>query len=98
MNVVEATDAYFRKAAKLLDLSEAVVGLLASPLREIKVQVPITLDSGEMRSFTGVRVQHDNARGPMKGGLRLHPSVNLDSARALAALMTWKAAPATPRP
>jgi glutamate dehydrogenase (NAD(P)+) len=91
MNVAEATDAYFRKAAKLLDLSEAVVALLASPLREIKVQVPIALDSGETKSFVGVRVQHDNARGPMKGGLRLHPSVSLESARALAALMTWKA-------
>lgn len=92
MNVAEATDAYFRKAAKLLDLGEALVTLLSAPLREVKVQVPIALDNGESRVFSGWRVQHDNARGPMKGGLRFHPSVCREQMLGLAALMTWKAA------
>lgn len=92
MNVAAATDAYFRKAAKLLDVSEAMVSMLGTPLREIRVHVPIPLDNGELKTFTGWRVQHDNARGPMKGGLRYHPSVDRDSMCALAQLVTWKAA------
>ena len=92
MNVAAATDAYFRKAARLLDVSEAMVSMLGTPLREVRVHVPITLDNGELKTFTGWRVQHDNARGPMKGGLRFHPSVDRDQMCALAQLVTWKAA------
>jgi glutamate dehydrogenase (NAD(P)+) len=92
MNLAEATDAYLKKAARLLELSDSMASLLTTPLREIKVQIPINLDNGELRTFVGWRVQHDNARGPMKGGLRLHPSVNRDQMVGLAALMTWKAA------
>ncbi len=92
MNVAEATETYFRKAARLLDVSDAVAGLLSTPLREVRVQVPISLDTGELKTFVGWRVQHDNARGPMKGGLRFHPSVDREQMLGLAALMTWKCA------
>ena len=56
------------------------------------LQLAETRDSGQIETFIGYRVQHDNARGPMKGGFRYHPEVDLDEVRALAALMTWKTA------
>jgi glutamate dehydrogenase (NAD(P)+) len=92
MNVVEGTSYYFRKAARIMDVGSQIETLLATPLREVKVQVSIELDSGEIRTFLGYRIQHDNSRGPMKGGLRYHPSVNQEECVALAALMTWKTA------
>jgi glutamate dehydrogenase (NAD(P)+) len=55
---------FFRKAARLMDVGERIEQLLATPLREVKAQVSIELDSGEIRTFTGYRVQHDNSRGP----------------------------------
>jgi glutamate dehydrogenase (NAD(P)+) len=58
----------------------------------VQVQIPVELDSGEVATYIGYRVQHNDARGPMKGGLRYHPQVDLDEVRALAALMTWKTA------
>ena len=66
--------------------------LLLTPQREVQVQIPVELDSGTIATFIGYRVQHNNARGPMKGGLRYHPQVDLDEVRALASLMTWKTA------
>ncbi len=57
-----------------------------------KSKIPVELDSGELAVFQGYRVQHDNSRGPMKGGLRYHHEVDLDEVRSLAALMTWKTA------
>jgi glutamate dehydrogenase (NAD(P)+) len=92
MNAVEGTNYYFRKAARIMDVGSHIETLLATPLREVKVQVSIELDSGEIRTFSGYRIQHDNSRGPMKGGLRYHPSVNHAECEALAALMTWKTA------
>ncbi len=92
MSVAAATDAYFRKAARILDVSDAMVSMLGTPLREVRVHVPVTLDSGELKTFTGWRMQHDNTRGPMKGGLRYHPSVDRDQMCALSQLVTWKAA------
>ena len=56
------------------------------------VQLAVEMDSGELATFIGYRVQHDDSRGPMKGGLRYHPQVDLDEVRSLAALMTWKTA------
>lgn len=88
----ETVQNYFDKAAQLLDLDESVRRLLLKPKREITVEVPIELDNGELAVFTGYRVQHNNARGPMKGGLRYHHEVDLDEVRALASLMTWKTA------
>ena len=63
-----------------------------TPLRELQVQVAFERDDGSVATFIGYRVQHDNARGPMKGGLRYHPEVDLDEVRSLASLMTWKTA------
>ncbi len=88
----DATNYYFRKAARIMDVGERIETLLATPLREVRVQVSIELDSGEIRTFMGYRVQHDNSRGPMKGGLRYHPHVDQDEVVSLASLMTWKTA------
>ncbi len=92
MRSSEATHIYFDRAADQLDLSENIRKLLLTPQREVQVQIPVELDSGEVATFIGYRVQHNNARGPMKGGLRYHPQVDLDEVRALASLMTWKTA------
>ena len=66
--------------------------MLLTPRRELQVKLVVQLDSGAFKTFTGFRVQHDNARGPFKGGIRLHHEVNLDEVRSLASLMTWKTA------
>jgi glutamate dehydrogenase (NAD(P)+) len=88
----EAVQLYFNRAADLLELSPAIRRLLIIPKREVQVQIPIEMDDGRLETFVGYRVQHDNSRGPMKGGLRYHPEVDLDEVRALATLMTWKTA------
>jgi glutamate dehydrogenase (NAD(P)+) len=82
----------FDRAADVLDLPDAERTILKRPFRELNVELPIKMDNGSWRVFNGYRVQHDNTRGPCKGGLRYHPSVDTDEARALAALMTWKTA------
>ncbi|MFY0529094.1 Glu/Leu/Phe/Val family dehydrogenase [Archangium gephyra] len=92
MHALEGIHYYFRKAARIMDVGERIETLLATPLREVKVQVSIELDNGEIRTFTGYRTQHDNSRGPMKGGLRYHPTITQDECVALASLMTWKTA------
>jgi glutamate dehydrogenase (NAD(P)+) len=92
MRASEATRIYFDRAAEELDLSESIRRLLLTAKREVQVQIPVELDSGEVATYIGYRVQHNDARGPMKGGLRYHPQVDLDEVRALAALMTWKTA------
>ena len=92
MRAFEATEYYFHQAADLLDLSRNIRTLLITPKREVQVQVSIERDNGQVATFIGYRVQHDDARGPMKGGLRYHPDVDLDEVRSLAALMTWKTA------
>jgi len=75
-----------------MDLGEHVERLLLSPEAEHNVTVPLQLDNGEIAVFTGYRFQHNSARGPMKGGLRYHPTVDPDEVRSLASLMTWKTA------
>ncbi|HEX5750505.1 MAG TPA: Glu/Leu/Phe/Val dehydrogenase dimerization domain-containing protein [Archangium sp.] len=92
MHALEGIHYYFRKAARIMDVGERIETLLATPLREVKVQVSIELDNGEIRTFIGYRTQHDNSRGPMKGGLRYHPTITQDECVALASLMTWKTA------
>ncbi len=92
MRAFDATRLYFDRAADHMDLTDNMRRLLLTPHREVQVEVPIELDSGELATFIGYRVQHDNTRGPMKGGLRYHADVDLDEVRALAALMTWKTA------
>jgi glutamate dehydrogenase (NAD(P)+) len=92
MQATEATDIYFENAADRLDLPQWMRTLLRTPKREVTVQVVCEMDDGRIETFIGYRVQHDNARGPMKGGLRYHPAVDLDEVRSLASLMTWKTA------
>jgi glutamate dehydrogenase (NAD(P)+) len=90
MKAFDTTGLYFNRAADLMDLSENIRRLLQTPKREVQVQVSIERDNGEIATLIGYRVQHDDSRGPMKGGLRFHPDVDLDEVRSLAALMTWK--------
>ena len=78
MRASEATNYYFKRAAKHLHVGSMLETVLMAPRREVKVEVVIELDNGELGVFNGFRVQHDNSRGPMKGGLRYHPEVDPD--------------------
>jgi len=82
--------AQFEKASRLMELNTNIRRILATTMNEIVVNFPVRLDDGGVEMFTGYRVQHNNALGPFKGGLRYHPRVSLDEVRALAAWMTWK--------
>jgi glutamate dehydrogenase (NAD(P)+) len=88
----QAVNQHFDRAASMLDVPEDIRVALKTPFREVMVEVPLRCTDGTLRTFSGYRVQHDPSRGPMKGGLRYHPEVNLDEVRALASLMTWKTA------
>jgi len=79
-------------AAEKLNLDPGIHEILKHPKRTLTVSIPIRMDSGEIRVFTGYRVQHTDARGPYKGGIRYYPEVNLDEVKALAMWMTWKCA------
>ncbi len=92
MRAIDATRLYFDRAADQMDLSENMRQLLLAAKREVSVQIAIEKDNGEIATLIGYRVQHDDSRGPMKGGLRYHPEVDLSEVRSLAALMTWKTA------
>ena len=83
---------YFHKAADVLGLSDKVRTILLTPRRSVKVGIAIEGEDGNLQVYEGYRVQHNNARGPMKGGLRYHPAMDEDHAAALANLMTWKTA------
>jgi glutamate dehydrogenase (NAD(P)+) len=80
------------RAARVLRLDLVGVELLKHPKRQVIVSLPVMMDDGHPRVFTGYRVLHDNTRGPGKGGIRYHPSVDLDEVKALAAWMSWKCA------
>ena len=92
MTPTEATARYFHRAADLLGLNDRQRHALITPYREIKVECGFVKDDGSLATFVGFRVQHDNSRGPMKGGIRYHHQVDLDEVNALASLMTWKTA------
>lgn len=92
MNAFETVQHYFNRAADQLELDSSWRKLMMMPSREITVEVPVEMDDGHLETLVGFRVQHNNARGPMKGGLRYHHEVDLDEVRALASLMTWKTA------
>ncbi len=79
-------------AAELLKLDPGVFKILSTPYQELTVSVPVKMDNGSLRVFTGYRVQHSIARGPAKGGIRYSPEVSLDEVRALSAWMSWKCA------
>ncbi len=87
-NVTKQVD----KAAKMMGLDPDIHQILSKPTNEIVVNFPVKLADGRIEMFTGYRIQHNNALGPYKGGLRYHPAVNRDEVRALAAWMTWKTA------
>ena len=82
----------FDDAADILDLDLSARELLRFPLREYSISIPVIMDDGSVRVFRGFRVQHNDARGPCKGGIRFHPQETLDTVRALAMWMTWKCA------
>lgn len=82
----------FDHAADLMNLDPNVRQILSMTQNEIVVNFPVKMDNGQVKMFTGYRVQHNNALGPYKGGLRFHPAVNIDEVRALASWMTWKSA------
>jgi glutamate dehydrogenase (NAD(P)+) len=82
----------FNKAADLMRLDSNIGKILERTMNEIVVDFPVKMDDGRIEVLTGYRVQHNNALGPFKGGLRFHPSVDIDEVRALATWMTWKTA------
>jgi len=83
---------YFDVAAQKINLPDDMRALLDVPFREINVQMPLEMEDDRLKIFVGYRIQHNNARGPMKGGIRYHPNVHLGEVRALAKMMTWKTA------
>src|SRR2546421_4366486 len=91
-NPFESMMERFDRAAQLLNLDPDLYAVLRVPNRELKVYIPVRMDSGRMQVFEGFRVQHNFARGPAKGGIRYSPDVTIDEVRALAAWMTWKCA------
>jgi glutamate dehydrogenase (NAD(P)+) len=88
----EIVQHHFNRACDRLKIEDDERMVLATPYRELQVQLPLRCADGKIRVFSGYRVQHNGARGPYKGGLRYHPDVDLDEVRALASLMTWKTA------
>jgi glutamate dehydrogenase (NAD(P)+) len=91
-NPWEAALEYLDEAAELMALDPGVHQILRQPKRSLMVSIPVRMDSGEIKVFTGYRVHHDVTRGPAKGGIRYHPRVSLDEVKALAMWMTWKCA------
>lgn len=91
-NPFETAQKQFDRAADLLELDQATRDLLRNPLREFHFSIPIRMDDGSMKVFKGFRVQHNDARGPAKGGIRFHPQETIDTVRALSMWMTWKTA------
>ena len=95
INAFKMAQSQFNHVAKQLDLDSQVAEMLRWPTREFKFQIPVRMDDGIIRVFFGYRVQHSDARGPSKGGIRFHPSETMDTVRALAMWMTWKTAVAS---
>jgi len=91
-NPFEAMSERFDRAAQLLGLDPDLYKVMRVPSREIKVYIPVRMDTGHIEVFEGFRVQHNFARGPAKGGIRYAPDVSLDEVKALSAWMTWKCA------
>ncbi|HMB67924.1 MAG TPA: Glu/Leu/Phe/Val dehydrogenase, partial [bacterium] len=89
-NAFENAQAQFDRVAELIGLDQPARDLLREPLREFSFAIPVKMDDGNSRVFRGFRVQHNDARGPGKGGVRFHPQETLDTVRALAMWMTWK--------
>jgi glutamate dehydrogenase (NAD(P)+) len=91
-NAFETAQRQFDRAADILDLDQPTRDLLRYPIREYHFSIPIRMDDGKAKIFRAFRVQHNDARGPGKGGIRFHPLETIDTVRALAMWMTWKCA------
>ncbi len=91
-NAFEMAQRQFDHVAELLKLDPQVREILRWPLREFHFRIPVRMDDGTIKVFQGFRVQHNDARGPSKGGIRFHPAETIDTVRALATWMTWKCA------
>jgi len=92
LNPFELAQAQFDHVAEMMGLEDSVRQMLRWPMREFRFQLPVRMDDGSVKVFFGFRVQHNDARGPAKGGIRFHPKETLDTVRALATWMTWKTA------
>ncbi|WP_375713468.1 Glu/Leu/Phe/Val dehydrogenase [Fluviicola sp.] len=88
--MIDSVRQQFEKAADVMNLNADIRKILGQTNNELVVHFPVRLDNGSVEMFTGYRVQHNNALGPYKGGLRYHPEIELDDAKALAIWMTWK--------
>lgn len=91
-NAFKMAQEQFDKVADYLGLDQATRDLLRNPMREYHFLIPVRMDDGSVRVFQGFRVQHNDARGPCKGGVRFHPQETIDTVKALAMWMTWKCA------
>jgi glutamate dehydrogenase len=91
-NAFEMAQSQFDKSADILGLDVPTRDLLRWPLREYAFAIPVRMDDGKVKVFRGFRVQHNDARGPSKGGIRFHPQETIDTVRALSMWMTWKCA------
>lgn len=92
INPFEVARKQLDEAAKLIKLDRGLHQILASPKRVLTVSLPVKMDNGDIHVFTGYRSQHNDARGPYKGGIRYHPQVSIDEVKALSMWMTWKCA------
>ena len=91
-NAYKMAQEQFDKVARQLELDQATRDLLRAPIREYHFLIPVRMDDGSVKVFKGFRIQHNDARGPCKGGIRFHPQETADTVRALAMWMTWKCA------
>jgi glutamate dehydrogenase (NAD(P)+) len=91
-NIFEMAQTQFDRTADQLGLDQPTRDLLRLPMREYQFSIPVSMDNGESKIFRGFTVQHNNALGPTKGGVRFHPDETIDTIRALAMWMTWKCA------
>ncbi|HQO02773.1 MAG TPA: Glu/Leu/Phe/Val dehydrogenase [Spirochaetota bacterium] len=89
-NPFQVAQAQFDKVAQMLDLEDGTKEFLRQPMREFQFTIPVRMDDGSVKIFKGFRVQHNDARGPAKGGIRFHPLETIDTVRALSMWMTWK--------
>ncbi len=88
----ENTNTFVRNVLKQMEYPREMEKILLQPMREVAITMTLRMDSGDVRSFQAYRVQHNDSRGPFKGGLRYHQEVDIDEVRSLASLMTWKTA------